>query len=567
MERVKRLEQLTPADAPHVGGKAWNCARLKQAGFAVPGGVAIPVGTEESPGLWRELDTWLATLPLETLFAVRSSAIGEDSAGQSFAGIHETRLNVTRDGVAKAVRACWASAGSLRAEAYRHAQGLLSEPARMGVLVQKMVPAVVSGVAFTVNPTSGAEDELVINSTWGLGEPLVSGQVEPDEFRLQKKSATVLEARTGSKRFRLSATAGSSTAASDPGLRDQPCLTSSQLSELGALLVRLEKFCAGPQDVEWCHDGEQFWIVQSRPVTAQRRPAPDIEWTRANFREVLPDLPSPQAMGMIRELLNRVEPAFYGRLLGPPELGPMVKIFCGRPYFNASRIRYLCRLSRVPAARIMRTIGHAGDVTAEDEARPRPPLREFLPALPALLLAAGRQLGLDRRVRKQLQETARLAALVKGRDPKELSDAEWSATLDVWLQEHPRWLFVVLVLAGVGLYEDLFEGLCARIGFPAETLLRPHLAAPPPSVSTQQAFDLLALARAALEEPRARDYFLSAADAFAGFREELDNSEFLRRFEVFLDNYGHRGTSIMLLRPCARSSSVTPGISRASAMA
>lgn len=543
MRFLVSLDHITPADASRVGGKAYNCAWLKQIGFPVPEGAAVVAEAMGSAAALAELDAWLSQLPADALLAVRSSAADEDSAGHSFAGIHESRLNVPRNVVAEAVRSCWISVQSARALAYRRAVGLPTGDVRAGVLIQEMVQPVVSGVAFTVDPVTGAREELVIIASWGLGEAVVSGLVEPDEFHVRKSDCALLQQQLGGKQYRVLAEQGvSRLVQTREDERAKLSLSEEQLRELAGLLIRLEQHFGTPQDVEWCHDGANFWILQSRPVTGAAPPrGPDIEWTRANFREVLPDLPSPQFVEMVRGLLNRMEPAFYGKLLGPPELGPMVKIFYGRPYFNVSRMRYVCFISGMPAALFMRTVGHAGEVTAEDEARPRPPLREFLPALPDLLWAASRQLRLGHRVRRQLGETARLVALVKARDPKELSDAELSAALDLWLQAHPRWLFVVLSLAGIGLYEDILERLCAQVGFPSETLLRPHQAAPPHSVSTQQAFDLLALARSTRSETRAREFFLRPSPAFDRWREELRGTGFLPQFEAYLDNYGHRG--------------------------
>src|SRR6185436_11977269 len=121
----------------------------------------------------------------------------------------------------------------------------------IGVLVQCMVAAEVSGVAFTLNPITGA-DEIVINAAWGLGEALVSGQVDPDEFTVRKTDLAVTATRLGAK---------------DGATASPASLLPTQLAELAAMLIGIEQHYGAPQDVEWCHDGRQFWIVQSRPVT------------------------------------------------------------------------------------------------------------------------------------------------------------------------------------------------------------------------------------------------------------------------------------------------------------
>ena len=181
----KTLDEITTEDRSLVGGKAFNCAQLKQAGLPVPDGLVVPSDATDADIEGLPRDPWFDTVPAGTLFAVRSSGIGEDSEGHSFAGIHETQLNVGRDQLVEAVLVCRRSAQSDQARAYRRARHLEHERVAIGVLVQCMVPAVTSGVAFTINPVTGA-DELVINAAAGLGEALVSGRITPDEYHLSK---------------------------------------------------------------------------------------------------------------------------------------------------------------------------------------------------------------------------------------------------------------------------------------------------------------------------------------------------------------------------------------------
>ncbi|HXI27379.1 MAG TPA: PEP/pyruvate-binding domain-containing protein, partial [Vicinamibacterales bacterium] len=289
VETFKTLDQIAADDLSRVGGKAFNCARLKQAGFPVPDGLVVP--SDASDVAIRPLaDAWLAAKPPDAEFAVRSSGLGEDSAGHSFAGIHETHLNVARDQVVEAVLVCRRSAASEQARAYRQARHLGAADARIGILVQRMVPAAVSGVAFTVNPTTGA-DEIVINAAPGLGEDLVSGRVDPDEYRVAKRDRALLSSRVGARAHAAAA-----------------LLSAAQIAALADMLTRIESLYGAPQDVEWCHDGREFWIVQSRPVTAApagstvarhqspvtpitsitspQPPIPgpgEVEWTRANL--------------------------------------------------------------------------------------------------------------------------------------------------------------------------------------------------------------------------------------------------------------------------------------------
>src|SRR6185295_1269446 len=122
--RFKTLDDVRPGDRASIGGKAFNCALLRQAGFPVPDAIVVPVTATDDEVKRLAADPWLSAVPADALFAVRSSGIEEDSAGQSFAGVHETRLNVDRAQLAEAVLACRRSAGSPQALEYRRARGL-----------------------------------------------------------------------------------------------------------------------------------------------------------------------------------------------------------------------------------------------------------------------------------------------------------------------------------------------------------------------------------------------------------------------------------------------------------
>jgi pyruvate,water dikinase len=196
---LKTLDELTSSDRDLVGSKAYNCGRLRQAAFPVPDGIVIPADVPDRCVREFADHEWFARQPADALFAVRSSGIGEDGEGYSFAGIHETHLNVPPAEVVEAVLVCRRSAASPQALAYRASRGLASDEPIIGVLVQRMVPARVSGVAFTVNPVTGG-DELVINAAPGLGEALVSGQVvvmrDPNEFASMRRGAILVTRAT-----------------------------------------------------------------------------------------------------------------------------------------------------------------------------------------------------------------------------------------------------------------------------------------------------------------------------------------------------------------------------------
>jgi len=529
-----RLDEVQRGDVSRVGGKAFNCARLRQAKFAVPDGLVIPTDATDADVQALDADPWFATAVAGMRFAVRSSGVGEDGEDHSFAGVHETQLNVERDRLIEAVLACRRSAGSSQARAYREARHLGGDDVGIAVLVQHMVPAVTSGVAFTINPVNGA-DEFVVNAGRGLGEALVSGQIDPDEFRISKRDATVLSARAGS---------GSQDAGSFS------TLSPSQLADLAGILTRIEQHYGAPQDVEWCHDGRQFWIVQSRPVTTApsnlksetlNLKSPDPEWTRANLAEVLPDQVSPQALAVYVELLDRCEREFFGRMMAPEsELGPIIKAFHGRLYFNLSQLRHVTETVGAAPADTLRSFGHAEAIHPEDEVARRPPLRRLLPALPDLLRLVFNMLRMGRVFREHTASTARILARLQV-DPQTFSDQEIIATYDWWLAIAPETIDAVFVMSSVQMHEDVLRKACRAVGFSYDRLVYPQLAASRRSVSTQQAVDLVALAGVARHDARTARYMLTAGSGFADYRQALAGTTFLERFDRFLDQYGHRG--------------------------
>jgi len=524
---IKTLDELTVSDESMSGAKAYNCARLKHAGFRVPDGVVVlsNATAAEIDGLADH--PWFNALPDDEMFAVRSSGIGEDAAGQSFAGIHQTLLNVRRMGLHVAVTACLASARSLQALEYRRAKGISTDSIEIAVLIQRMVQPVAAGVGFTSNPVTGSTAEVVINSSWGLGEALVSGQVDPDEFVVRKRDGEMSWSRIGEK--------------GKPDLV-KFSLTPQQVRELSQILVAIERHYGSDQDVEWCHDGVNFWIVQSRPVTTHQAPADEIEWTRANLIEVLPDVTSPQALSALEDLLNRAERQYAGKLLAPDEvLGPMLKTFCGRMYFNLSQVNRICALANVARGEMYRSMGHSDAIKPEDE-KPEPvSVRDRLSCMPDFLRILWRHLNAARVVQDHKRRMQADMNRFTMRDPRHLSDKDVWTALDEWFHTLPDAVQPILLLGGVMFHETPVRKICKAVGFPFERLVYPQLATGERSVSAQQAFDLISLADIARTNNAVVQYLSGSSLDFAEMRTALRGTAFLAAFERFIGRYGHRG--------------------------
>ena len=266
-----RLVPLADATAESAfGGKAVSLGAAIRAGLPVPPGVAVGTSMVDrvAAGDQSAVADILATPHIpDGRLAVRSSAVGEDSADASFAGQHATKLNVRRAAVHEAVRVVWASARTDAALAYRARKGLPAHP-RVAAVIQLLVEPVAAGVLFTRNPLTGA-DERMIEASWGLGEAVVSGIVVPDRVRLNPQGQ-VVEFTVGEKDVKIWYDSGDGTgetAVAEP-LRRVPCLGESHLAALNELADRCQLVWGSDLDIEWALGSDDaIYLLQCRPIT------------------------------------------------------------------------------------------------------------------------------------------------------------------------------------------------------------------------------------------------------------------------------------------------------------
>jgi pyruvate,water dikinase len=358
---VAPFAQLRLTDADRAGGKGANLGELRSAGFPVPDGFVVLAGglrlaleaagstaaVEELNGTalaaagevdgrrlaeaCRQMGDAVRRLPLppeldaavragygglgaDVPVAVRSSAIGEDSAEMSFAGMNASFTNVRgADAVAAAVAECWASAFAPRSVTYRAHHGTTGLP-DIAVVVQVMVPARCAGVVFTADPVTHRRDRMLLEAAWGQGEVVVSGRVEPDTFTLDG-TGRLLEVHRGTQTTKIVAAPGGGdrTLPVDP-TEAGPVLDEGRAEEIARLALRVQEHYGRPQDVEWASDGTAVWLVQTRPITTLAEtpsPAPGAPATDAAvLAHGLAASPG-RATGRVRVLLS---PADGGRL-------------------------------------------------------------------------------------------------------------------------------------------------------------------------------------------------------------------------------------------------------------
>jgi pyruvate,water dikinase len=263
------LVDLSDADAD-CGSKAHALGRLIRAGARVPAGFVVR-GEPDGEATARAVER------LDAPLAVRSSSAVEDSDVASFAGQLDTILGVVGvDEAAAAIARCSASAQSAHARSYAIRVGVTPE-SQIPVIVQRLVPADVAGVAFTRDPRSGA-DVVVIEAAWGLGESVVAGRVVPDICTVTDEGT--IEMSVGSKATRLDRREGvlrrTAVAVAD---RRRPCLTSEQVAQIAAAAREAEATFNAPVDIEWAIADDVLWLLQARPITttpAQQESRSDI---------------------------------------------------------------------------------------------------------------------------------------------------------------------------------------------------------------------------------------------------------------------------------------------------
>ncbi len=560
------------AGARIAGGKGWQLGRLAQFGVPVPDGFVLAAqasldhrpGQALPPAVTQALhDALRARGWLDLPLALRSSAPQEDSTGASFAGIHLSCLNVRGpDAILQAVQRIWDSQWTPQAQAYRQRLNLAAGGG-MAVVVMPMVAAAASGIAFTIDPVTGRHDHMVIHANWGLGESLVSGDAEGDEYRLRedylRQAWPLASRRIGAKRRATQPAAhgqGTQLVDTPPDRAALPVLTDAQAEALGDIVrdaARALDYAGAGYDIEWAWDGQRFWILQARPVTASARhtyPAlqsqPDY-WSRGNTREVLPQPMSALEWDAGRVMAQRMltsgfELSGYAAMPGVR----LAALFQGRAYLNASVIQW---------------VGYdALGVTPRDMnallGGPQPEIH-----VPPLTVAQRLRHGL--RILRYLRRAAPLRRQAAADLPLLLARAQaWldaplpdtHAQLGARLREQFQAVLAADVLfflqgSGGGALSKLLELVEKALPGEGHALTAALMAGGEPSVTAAQGYALMDLARLAQQDAQALAWLQSPGRDSAAWAHALpDGSVFKPAFADFLRRYGHRAVYETYLR-------------------
>lgn len=320
-ELILPLAAVEAADAERFGPKAANQAALGHAGLPIPGGYCLDaeayriqmraLGLETSArsvfateglearrhaldiklGLLDQpvdptlveplLETWRALMTIEpdTLGVVRSSALVEDRFGSSFAGQFDSFLGLLDETeFLTAVRSCWCALWSTRALRYMATHDLDPADTAMGLLIQPLIHARVSGGGLSTT----AEGDMLLTATWGLGSAIAQGEVVPDRH-VVRRDGTIRETAAGRKYHRVGCVHG--TQPVNRSVAEEPCLDSDQVLELADLLMRCEDVMCGPAEIEWAMDDTGFRLLQVRPLLVEAPDVPDSIWPSAIWEQ------------------------------------------------------------------------------------------------------------------------------------------------------------------------------------------------------------------------------------------------------------------------------------------
>jgi pyruvate,water dikinase len=347
---VRWLDGYDPAERARLGGKNAGLGELLTAGLPVPPGFAVTIDAYHTvrghpevrqavTGLLGQVDVGdpaaleelsaairrrIEQVPLHNgvaaevraayqelcercagdavPVAVRSSATSEDLPDASFAGEHDTYLWVRgADDVLAHLTRCWSSLFTARAIAYRRERGYDHDVVAMSVGVQQMVRPTVSGVAFTLNPRDGDRSQVAVESAWGFGEGIVSGEVTPDSFLVDKVLGEIVQRTISDKavEYRLGDGDRVERAPVDPDRRTAPSLTDDQVKAVARLARQAERHYRCPQDVEWALDGDlpadqAVTLLQARPETVwSRKPARPVATAADPMASIVATLVAP----------------------------------------------------------------------------------------------------------------------------------------------------------------------------------------------------------------------------------------------------------------------------------
>ena len=325
-----------------VGGKAYNLNILTSNGINVPKWFAVTSADAEF------------SVDEEKLYAVRSSAVGEDGSGNSFAGQMESYLYVKPSDIRARIQDVINSANSERIRFYREQNGLSNDNIKVGVIVQEMINSEISGVAFSSNPITGERHSIVISSVFGLGEGLVSGELNADTYTISNGK---IEKNIIEKPYKIVFDEEKQFGTKQvPNENPQAeTLTDEQLQNLIEVIGEIVEIYGKPQDIEWAIANGELYILQARPITTLEnipdKTQQEVIWDNSNIIESYSGVTTPLTFSFIKDVYTEVYKQFLLMMGVEQELiednsdiFQMLGLIEGRVYYNLLNWYRLLRL-------------------------------------------------------------------------------------------------------------------------------------------------------------------------------------------------------------------------------
>jgi len=588
---VVNLDDSLCRDISVMGGKAASLALLSAAGFPVPPGMVVTVNAywsvlgqsamsalisdslkdldyADGAAVARCSETIRAGILSFTLdselagmidsgireagdspvWAVRSSATAEDLPEASFAGQQDSFLGVRAEDVADCIKRCWASYWNARAMAYRHEAGIEHMAHGMAVVVQRMVDARCSGVLFTTDPVRNRKGVMVIESSWGLGESIVSGVVTPDRFECDKRTIEVTQRSVAKKTSSIVLKdEGRAEVQVEDALQVQPSLTDDEIRALAEIGLRIETRFGRPQDIEWAIEGGRIFVLQARPVTSTVTEDETL-WTRGYGDEYWADVTSPLFFSLLGEYLTKYVNHEGSRILGYKGIAgkELLRVHKGHIYFNSAVLEEVFSYN----PRFSRTKELLNYFPERDQARIADEPAKLVPRLfSELRVAVLDPDGMIIRTDKAYKEwSARFMAEMRVFDAKDLTGLTYTdlhtefQRIERALLKHYRLIRYGMVAHSIGMNlmikRWLGDWLDDRTGVLYSKLVSGL--GDNKTIKTNIAIEHLAkiarISPAVLESLRSRtpDEFL------ADMRIRSDFASFRKAFDSFMAEYGHR---------------------------
>ncbi len=598
--KVIRLDKISPNLKSQCGIKALNISRLIQSKFPIPQGFcitgyafrehleanaltkqvenslkkAINSSLEERQQILDKIKQEIIKAPIQQntqqeikeyyntlnadFIAVRSSATLEDLPTHSFAGQYNTFLGICNfKQCLKAIKKCWASLWNLSAFEYLNKNGIDHSKANMAVIIQKLIPADSSGIIFTTDPLSDDHNSIIIESAFGLGEPLVTGKVNPDRITISRTSLEVLDYKIADKTIKC-------IPDSEKGIIDQkiplekikqPSLNKHTITQLTKLALQAEKEFGFPLDIEFAVSKNKSYFLQARPITTIPKSKQSFKdkqvWTNTNTGEVLPDVATPMTWSIIEPLVKKLISTFFHKLGLNIGKNPVVGLIAGRVYFNLNT--FIAWIKRVPGMgkkNLTQLFGGRqdaetlfGNINIPEESLPKCKFNIFTIIIRLLIFIFEFLTFSPTRGKKLCEKVQCKIDELKKINPDSLSDDRLSVLVKSTANYIESLTEYIGTVGMVIIYQTTFYEFCRKqFGEDGNAIASRLLAGLGNNENADAGLELLHLANLVKRHQSIKETILnekSLQKIFNQIKTTKEGGEFIKAWENFMQKYGH----------------------------